>query len=130
MTYAISNDGMIKVEWTDLGEGYSGEYDPSDATDEPLLRFDAWVKVTGTDMDEQRGLEFYDGDEWGYKPNGSYCTLTNANTHGPLLVRLAQLIANELAENLDNGFWKSTAEAMSHANPDWVRQADLTSASK
>ena len=124
MTYAISDNGMVKVEWTDLGEGLCGDYDPTDPTDEPLLRYDAWVKVTGTSMDEIRGLENnYEGDEWAYKANGSYCTMTNANTHGPVLVALAKLMANELADNLDNGGWKSTAESMSFANPDWVRQA-------
>lgn len=127
MIEAISHDGMVKVEWTDLGEGLCGDYDPSDPTDEPLLRFDAWVKVTGTSMDEIRGLEFHEDDEWGYRENGSYCTMTSANTHGPVLVALAQLIADELADNLDNGGWKSAGERMSYANPDWVRQAELTS---
>jgi len=124
MTYAISHDGMVKVEWTDLGEGLCGDYDPTDPTDEPLLRYDAWVKVTGTTMDEIRSLtNNYEDDEWGYKENGSYCTMTSANTHGPVLQALAKLIADELANNLDNGGWKSTAERMSYANPDWVRQA-------
>lgn len=127
---AISHDGMVKVEWTDIGEGLCGDYDPDDPTDEPLLRFDAWVKVTGTSMDEIRGLEFSEGDEWGYRENGSYCTMTNANTHGPVLVALAQLIADELADNLDNGGWKSTGERMSFVNPDWARQAGLTSGAK
>lgn len=57
MTYAISKDGMVKVEWTDLGEGLSGDYDPSDPEDISLLRYDAWVRITGTDEDERRGLE-------------------------------------------------------------------------
>jgi len=118
---AVSKNGMVKVEWVDLGEGKVGDYDPTDPTDEPLLRYDAWVKVTGTSMDEIRGLENnYDGDEWAYKPNGSYCTMTNANTHGVVLMSLAQLIADELADNLDNGGWKSCAEEMSYAHPGWL----------
>ena len=124
MTYAISDDGMVKVEWTDLGEGLSGDYRPDDPTDVALLRYDAWIRVTGTDMDEIRGLENnYQGDEWGYKPDGSYCTMTPVDTHGPVLVALAKIIANQLADNLDNGGWKREAESMSYANPDWVRQA-------
>ena len=124
---AISDDGMVKVEWTDLGEGMCGDYNPDDPDDVALLRFDAWVRVTGTNMDEIRGLEnAYKGDKWGYKSNGSYCTLTPVETHGPVLERLAQIIANELANNLDNGGWKSTAERMSYASPEWVRTADLT----
>lgn len=124
---AISDDGMVKVEWTDLGEGTCGDYNPDDPEDIALLRYDAWVRVTGTNMDEIRGLENnYEGDEWGYKENGSYCTLTPVDTHGPVLERLAQIIANELANNLDNGGWKSTAERMSYVSPDWVRHANLT----
>jgi hypothetical protein len=124
---AISHDGMVKVEWTDLGEGLCGDYNPDDPTDEALLRYDAWVKITGTSMDEIRGLEFYEGDEWGYKPDGSYCTMTPVDTHGPVLEKLAQIIADHLADNLDNGGWKREAESMSYANPDWARQAELTS---
>lgn len=122
MNYAVSYDGMVKVEWTNLGEGMCGEYNSDDPEDVALLRFDAWVKVTGTDMDEIRGLNNYEDDEWGYKENGSYCTMTEVDTHGPILMKLAQLIADELADNLDNGGWKSTAERMSYANPNWIRQ--------
>ena len=114
---------MVRVEWVDLGEGMSGDYDPSDPNDMPLLRYDAWVRVMGTSMDEIRGLEFYDGDEWGYKANGSFCTQTNANTHGPVLELLAKFIADELAENLDNGGWKSAAERMSWVHPGWLRNS-------
>lgn len=124
MTYAISKDGMVKVEWTDLGEGLSGDYDPSDPEDISLLRYDAWVRITGTDEDERRGLEnAYKGDEWGYKPNGSYCTTTPADTDELALLDLAQIIAERLAENLDNGGWKSTAESMSFASPTWLDKA-------
>jgi hypothetical protein len=121
MTYVISDNGMVKVEWINIGEGYSGEYDSSDPEDVNLLRYDAWVKITGTDMDEIRGLENnYDEDEWAYKPNGSYCTLTPADTHEDALVALAKFIANELADNLDNGGWKRRAEEMSYAQPKWL----------
>ena len=121
MTIAISKDGMVKVEWTDLGEGTCGEYRPDDPNDVALLRYDAWVRVTGTQMDEIRGLENnYEDDEWGYKPDGSYCTLTPVDTHGPVLLALAEIIADRLADNLDNGGWKRTAEEMSYAEPNWV----------
>lgn len=127
MTHVISDDGMVKVEWTNIGEGYRGEYDLSDPEDVNLLRYDAWVKITGTDMDEIRGLENnYDEDEWAYKPNGSYCTLTPADTHGPILIALAKLIANELADNLDNGGWKRRAEEMSHAQPKWLDKSRIS----
>lgn len=123
MTQAISDNGMVMVEWVDCGEGLCGDYDPTDPTDEALLRYDAFVKVTGTDMDEIRGLEFGDGDEWGYKQDSSYCTMTRVDTHGPVLQALAKIIANQLADSLDNGGWKREAESMSYANPDWLRQA-------
>ena len=118
---AISKNGVVKVEWTDLGEGLDGDYDPYDWGDIPLLRFDAWVKITGTDMDEQRSLEWSEGDEWGYKPNGSFCTQTPTYTDEVVLLDLAQMMANQLADALDNGWWKQTAEELSHASPEWVQ---------
>lgn len=129
MASAISDNGMVRVEWVDLGEGLCGEYNPDDPNDEPLLRYDAYVRLTGTDMDEIRGLEvdhFLDPGktpEWGVKDPSSFCTRTNVNTHGPVLELLAKIIAEELADNLDNGGWKSTAERMSWVHPDWIRKS-------
>ena len=128
MTHAISDNGMVKVEWTNLGEGRCGDFDPTDPDDINYLRYDAWVRVTGTSMDEIRGLENnYEDDEWAYKADGSYCTLTSTDTHGPVLMALAKLIANELADSLDNGGWKRRAEEMSYAEPKWVDKSRMHS---
>lgn len=56
----------VKVELEDIGEGISGDYNPDDPNDTPLLRFYVLRK------DE-------DG-EWQEYPDGSYCTQINAET--------------------------------------------------
>ena len=123
--YAVSDDGMVKVEWVDLGEGYYGDFDDDDPTDEPLLRFDAYVRWTGTDADERRSLEWiWDDPEWGIKSDGSYCTNVPTVTDDETLEMLAGVIANRLAESLDNGGWKRTAESMSWATPAWLDTVD------
>ena len=43
----IRERGPIQVAWVCLGEGYNGDYDPSDPEDELLLRFDVAVKNEG-----------------------------------------------------------------------------------
>lgn len=117
---AVSKNGMVKVEWVDLGEGKCGDYDPTDPDDVALLRWDAYVKWTGTPMDEIRGLEPEFDTGWAYCDHSSFCTLTEAGTDEVVLFDLAQLIADELADNLDNGGWKSCAEEMSYAHPGWL----------
>ena len=124
---AISKDGMVMVEWVDLGEGTCGEYNPDDPNDIALLRWDAYVKWTGTPMDEIRGLEpAYERDGWACRDDSSFCTQTPVETDEVVLLDLAQLIADELADNLDNGGWKNRAEEMSYAHPEWLDTESAT----
>ena len=51
--------GKVKVEWVQLGEGISGDYDADDPDDVELLRFDVSKKV---------------GREWKAVDDASYCT--------------------------------------------------------
>lgn len=51
--------GDIKLTWEHIGEGCSGDYDETDPTDRPLLRFSLWYR---------------DGDEWVELDDSSYCT--------------------------------------------------------
>lgn len=53
--------GNVRVAWTELGEGYSGEYDPTDPDDVELLRFDVL----------SRSVEV---GEWEFVEEGSFCT--------------------------------------------------------
>ena len=55
----------IKIEWTELGEGLSGDYDSDDPDDFELLRFD---------------VSLFKNGEWSEINDASYCTMFPVNT--------------------------------------------------
>jgi len=71
----------IKVEWVELGEGFSGEYDPNNPDDMELLRF--YVSKCHE-------------NEWIDLSDASYCTLFPANTEKELKKRGLQYIMNKI----------------------------------
>lgn len=104
--FAISDDGKVKVEWEDLGEGVCGDYDPDDPEDVALLRFYSY---------------YLDGKEWEPLDDGSYCTLTPVDTHGPVLIGLAQLLAAEIGDAYAaGGSVKKVCERLSWISPEWL----------
>jgi hypothetical protein len=117
--YGISDDGMVLVEWTDLGEGIEGDYDPTDPDDEPLLRYDAYIRMEGGDKDEGLEFSFYrDLIAWGTCDNSSFCTNVHANTPDAVLHSLAKDMANELSLVIHEG-WKSRAQQLSWVDSAW-----------
>ena len=58
-TVAECCDDEVKVEWAYIGEGYNGDYDPSDPDDVELLRFYVY---------------HIDDGEWVEVEDASYCT--------------------------------------------------------
>ena len=96
MMYTIPevNIGIIKdyvrVDWVNLGEGNSGDYDPDDPDDVNLLRFDVY----------QWSVE---DDDWVGPQDSSYCTQVPADTPEPRLYELLQVIMNEVYEPLMSG---------------------------
>jgi hypothetical protein len=109
--FAISNDGAVKVEWVDLGEGIFGDYDPSDPKDIPLLRYDAYVNRKHVNPEEydDNGLMWLDPE------NSSFCTTIGTDTDKADLIRLATSMANDLAECVRKGVgWKFTAEMLTY----------------
>jgi hypothetical protein len=79
MTFT-SADGRFRLEWVDLGEGVSGDYDPEDPNDTPYLRADLYV---GTAEEAQE----------------SYCTLAPTFTPEVLLKRYADELFRDLAKD-------------------------------
>lgn len=69
--------GPWSILWEYIGEGYSGDYNPSDPGDRPLLR--ANLRFKGKDVD-----------------NGSYCTLAHTGTSRQELARVSKLLFNAL----------------------------------
>ncbi len=61
--------GNVRVDLVYIGEGYDGDYDPSDPTDKPLLRMDVYVHA-----DVGSPYALYSGDIWEPVENSSYCT--------------------------------------------------------
>ena len=55
--------GNLKIEFTELGEGLSGDYDPDDPSDIEQLRFDTFEKIDGK------------WEEWNEGSNYSFCTM-------------------------------------------------------
>lgn len=73
--------GPYKIEWDYIGEGNSGYYDPTDPTDEPLLR--ATVFVNGEDV-------------------GSYCTLATVATDAEELKVASQELALAMGDDFSD----------------------------
>lgn len=82
MTFT-SADGRWRLEWVDLGEGVSGDYDPEDPTDTPYLRADLYEQVNG---------------EWTEPRDTSYCTLAPTFTPEVLLKRYADELFRDLTK--------------------------------
>ena len=80
--------GDVKVEFEDIGEGMSGDYNPKDKNDSALLRLTVWEKIN---------------DEWEPVDDGSVCTLVEANNSPARLKMLLQLVMSRVFEPLTNG---------------------------
>lgn len=100
--HEITSDfGALAVELEDIGEGYSGDYDPNDPRDEPLIRFTVWL----------------DGE---LVPQGSYCTLLPATLNTEQLKKAAKIIFDAAHESLlDDSFGRKMQE-ISWIGPDWL----------
>lgn len=60
------SDDLLKAEWENIGEGWSGDYDPDDPDDVNLLRFTIYIKN--------------DDGEWEQVDDASYCTSVPCDT--------------------------------------------------
>jgi len=78
-----SSNVSVKVEWSDLGEGISGEYNPNNPDDVKLFRFDVSVRRKG-DMD-------YEAVD-----NASYCTQVSMDTPRHLLEKGLTIIMDKV----------------------------------
>ena len=81
--------GNVKVELENIGEGWSGDYDPDDPDDEPLLRF----TVSKKDAD----------GEWQQVDDASYCTQIRADTPEPRLREILNYLMDEVGDSVESG---------------------------
>ena len=101
----VTNDtNTVKVEWEYIGEGWYGDFDPTDLTDDPLLRFSVSVK---------------DGDEWEYAEDASYCTQNEIDTDPNDLREIGVHIIRAFEECVQEGRgWKQEMANASWWTPD------------
>ena len=99
--------GSVKVELVELGEGFCGDYDPTDPDDMELLRFDV----------SRRG----ESGEWEEVPDASYCTLLPALMSDAKKEKALKLLMDEFYAPVTNGqSVKRLGEKMSWIAPDWL----------
>lgn len=97
-----SDNGQARACFTDLGEGYEGDYDETDPDDAPLYRLD--VNVAAEHSDAVRGEEVDGEPEWVYPADGSICTQVVIENHGPEeLIALLVYAANRIADAVTSG---------------------------
>jgi len=83
-------DRDVKVDLEYIGEGTSGDYNPDDPQDKPLLRFTLYKKELG-DV------------EWEEVENGSYCTRISITTVRNDLVEIAENILAKVIGDIREG---------------------------
>ena len=101
--------GHVIVELEYIGEGRSGDYDPDDPNDEPLMRF--------------RVLQADEDGDISEVDNASYCTLISAALPKEKLKALATLILNKVADPVVRGASiKKLCEELSWIDESWIEK--------
>lgn len=105
-----SSCGQVRVLLSYIGEGRSGDYDPEDPDDVPLLRYD---------------LDRKEDDKWIAVENGSYCTElpTSISRHEAELA--ASIILDNVADLVKSNKHKRMCEKLSWLNTDSLRKRDF-----
>ncbi len=91
-------NGRFKVSLSYIGEGYDGDYDKNNKSDNPLLRFDIEEMIEG---------------EWEAVENTSYCTQLTAFISTDQAQRALDHLAFHLGDCLINGQYKRQCEIIS-----------------
>lgn len=98
--------GSIRVEWEDIGEGWSGDYNPEDPQDQELLRFT---------VARREGLQ----GEWQQVDDASYCTAMPVDTPIDILISgLAYILGRVYDATLAGESIKVDCEELSWLSPE------------
>lgn len=81
------SDDLLMAVWENIGEGWSGDYDPDDPDDKNLLRFTIYIKD-------------YNGN-WEQVDDASYCTTVPYDTPEEDLKSKLETIFEEYRDVLD-----------------------------
>jgi len=94
------NEGLFRVELESIGEGYNGDFDPSDPNDVELLRFS---------VDQRETLD----DDWTGVENASYCTELPADIDDETAEKALTNIIDAAGDALREGTHKRLCEKLS-----------------
>lgn len=101
--------GVVRIEWEDLGEGRSGDYDPADPEDERLLRF--YVRRWDADAGEWEDVE-----------DASYCTNFPATASAAEKQSALEYLMRQFRGPVEAGeSVKKLGERMSWISPEWLK---------
>ena len=118
----LEEDGVV-VEWEYIGEGYTGDYDPEDTTDLPLLRFSVWKMrpIEEIDPDPNLTLRFEDRSGWDQVEDASYCTQVPIDTDKEILEKLLKILMYNFKGDVQAGnSVKKIGEEMSWIDEGWI----------
>lgn len=87
----ILERGSKRVVWEYIDEGFSGDYNEKDPTDQPLLRFSCYEYSIGSITDNVVA-------EWVQMDDASYCTRIPVGASTRSLARLAAVILDVIQE--------------------------------
>lgn len=120
--------GVVTVEWENIGEGRSGDYDDSDPDDIELLRFyvrrfegDPSLACEAlTDPALAARLEV-EGLGWSDVEDASYCTNVPADTTIPTQMALLELLMDRFHDPVSAGASvKKLGQELSWIAPEWL----------
>ncbi len=105
------SDNKLRVDFEHIGEGWSGDYNPDDKEDNPLVRYT--VSVRRPDADP---------DAWEQMDDASYCTRIPLATSNDDMGVLAAIVYDRFADVVDNYLdsesVKRLGEELSYLSPD------------
>jgi hypothetical protein len=100
-------EGNTKIELEYIGEGFDGDYDPTDPDDLELLRYTVLQRES-------------EDDEWEPVDDGSYCTMLPETLTDDEKMTALRILMSQLSN-----FDKRTAERMSWISPDTLKGAEV-----
>jgi len=103
----------VRIEWENIGEGLSGEYDQDDPSDVELLRF--YISRKG------------DSGEWEEVKDASYCTRFPDSATPNQRIRGLKIIMGAVEDDVKSGkSVKKTSEKLSWIGLDWLKDKKHT----
>lgn len=106
---------VVRVAWVELGEGWSGDYNPDDPDDEELLRFDVYIKASEASQSENWW--------WEQIEDASYCTRFPASATPEQRAKGLEIIMDAVYERAMEGeSIKKLCERLSWIGLNWLEE--------